>query len=162
MAIELRLSEVTALGFDLGLAISEYRVALQDHAKTEDVPAPTAHPLVEQIVKHGEGQVVVVDDTPIPTPAELRFAAMQAVQASMMERINALASPARRQLAQHDLNVLNVKPVRTAAEDALVAAITDLFATIVAIERHSLLLQIEIEDLPDDQVAGWAQHGWPA
>jgi hypothetical protein len=149
------------LGYDLAEAVDSFKEAVAAHALTVNEPAPVAEPLVEEIVR-GYGSFEIVDDTPIPTPAELRYQATQAVLRTAAERIAALASPARRQLAAHDLNAIGAKPNRTAAEEQRLADLMALFASIAEIERHSLLLQIEVEDLADDQVAGWQPHSWPA
>jgi hypothetical protein len=58
-------------------AVASYTQALADHAKTVGVPAPTASPIVEHIVKREAGKYIVVDDTaiielPKPTLAQRR------------------------------------------------------------------------------------------
>lgn len=58
-----------ALGRELAdLAIAQFQQALDDHAGTVDVPAPTAHPLIERIVREHGGHYIVRDPTPtLPT-----------------------------------------------------------------------------------------------
>lgn len=48
-------------------AIAAFSQALVDHAGTVDVPAPTAHPLVEDIVRNHGGQYEIVN-VPVPGP----------------------------------------------------------------------------------------------
>lgn len=161
MTVQILKSELDRLGIGLDAAIFDYRNALAAHAMTVDQPAPVAHPLVEQIVKAHGGAYEVIDDTPVESPAQARARLAQLIYDEMNEKIGAIASPARRQLAQIDLTNLLAKLERTPAEAARLADVQELFERIGAVARHGVLLQIEVEDLPDHQVKGWLPH-WPA
>ena len=53
-----------ALDFDLDRGVANYQAALAEHAMTEGIPAPAAHPLVEQIVRgHGGAYRAVEHET---------------------------------------------------------------------------------------------------
>lgn len=58
-------SSVAALDFDLAAEVKAFVKALDDHRFTIDVPAPTAHPLVEAIVRQHDGIFEIIED---PTP----------------------------------------------------------------------------------------------
>ena len=47
--------------------IALFQLALEEHSRTVNVPAPTAHQAVEQIVRHHGGRYEVVDPPP-PSP----------------------------------------------------------------------------------------------
>lgn len=49
------------LGFDLDAAVKDFSKAWKNHAKSINVPAPTAHPLVEALVKKHAGQYEIVE-----------------------------------------------------------------------------------------------------
>jgi len=49
---------------ELDKAIADFQKRLADHAKTVDVPAPTAHPWVEQIVRQSAGKYDVIEPEP--------------------------------------------------------------------------------------------------
>lgn len=53
-----------ALTFDLDWEIQKYKQAREDHKFTENVPAPTTYPLVEEIVRrhNGEYEIAVTKD----------------------------------------------------------------------------------------------------
>jgi hypothetical protein len=53
----------------LTAAVAVYRQARQDHAATEGVPAPTAHPIVEDLVAFWGGEFDVVEPEPEAAPA---------------------------------------------------------------------------------------------
>lgn len=63
---------VDQLNFDLETALAEFVEAKQQHTFTVDVPAPTAHPLVEAAFAAGGFQVVEpppkAEEPPPPTP----------------------------------------------------------------------------------------------
>lgn len=164
MAAIIGLSIARALGFDLEAAVQSFRQQVEDHALTVDVPAPTAHPVVEQIVRFHGGEFVIEDDTPPVLPAEHRAALSAAVSDGLHARLSAICSPARRNLAQLDRAEILAKidEDRTPAEVERLAEIALVDLKSRAIQRHAALLQIEIEDLPDDQLDGWEPHGWPA
>lgn len=173
MPISIPKSQAIALGFDLAAAVAAYEAARQAHAHTIDEPAPTAHPLVEQIVREGGGYIIY-DDTPTPSAGELRAKLAVSAQQALFQKIDALASPGRRQLAQLDMMEISQKPVlaegahaqpgviyRSEAEQARFLEVKALFDRITTLHRHAALLQIEIDDLPDGQLAGWQPHSWP-
>lgn len=54
--------QVDALGFDLTAAVAAFTIALDHHASTINEPAPTAHPIIEAIVRGHDGSFVVSDD----------------------------------------------------------------------------------------------------
>ena len=60
-----------ALGFDLQAAVDLFASALAAHADTVNIPAPTAHPLVEQIVRQHAGHFTILpldQETKAPDP----------------------------------------------------------------------------------------------
>jgi hypothetical protein len=69
MTLQIRKSQVEALGFDLSEAVITFRQALDHHALTVDVPAPATEPIVEAIVRYHGDQFAVIDDTPTPPPS---------------------------------------------------------------------------------------------
>lgn len=60
MAYRISSDELDALGFDLASAVGAYQTAREAHKLTEGVPAPTAHPVVEDIVRRHGGQFEVL------------------------------------------------------------------------------------------------------
>jgi hypothetical protein len=66
MSYQIFNSELQKLGFDLQAAVAAHRQAILDHRLTVDIPAPTAHPLVEEIVRHHNAQITVMPDPPAP------------------------------------------------------------------------------------------------
>lgn len=56
-----------AEAFDAALA--EFREALESHATTVNVPAPTAHPYVEEIVRNYRGAYEILEAEPATGPA---------------------------------------------------------------------------------------------
>lgn len=169
-------SQLDLIGFDVATAVEDFTAALEAHAQTEGEFAPRAHPLVEQIVR--EGGLKVEDDRAEMEAVRLvnlRAAKSAAIAAELRDRMNAIASPARRQLAQMDLAEISAKPVlreggeavpglayRTDDEQAQADAGQAMFRRINELHRHALRLHIEMEDLPNDQLDGWEPHGWPA
>jgi hypothetical protein len=90
MMLTIHQDTVAALGFDLGAAIDDYRAALTAHATTEGIPAPTAHPLVERVVKgHGGAYQIVEPETGVKTGDPESLASR--VQA-LADQVNALKS----------------------------------------------------------------------
>jgi hypothetical protein len=70
MSLQINHEIVTSIFSDtttLDSLIADYTQAVADHALTVDVPAPVAHPIVEQIVKNWNGQYSIVD-VPEPEP----------------------------------------------------------------------------------------------
>lgn len=61
MPFRITQEQVGALDYDLDSAIAEYTAAREAHKKTVDVPAPTAEPLVEAIVKKFGGLYEIVE-----------------------------------------------------------------------------------------------------
>ena len=76
-ALTLSQDDFLALGRQLvDQAIATYSQALAAHATTVDVPAPTAHPMIEAIVNRYGGQYIAA---PPPTPQQAdQVAALQA------------------------------------------------------------------------------------
>lgn len=66
MTFVLSNEEAQALGFDLARSVAEFAAALNAHQFTVDVPAPTAHPLVEHIVREHKGRFQVLPYPPSP------------------------------------------------------------------------------------------------
>lgn len=159
MTLRIPKSQADALGLDLTAAVRVYAAALAAHAKTVNKPAPSAHPLVEEIVKAHDGSFEVYDDR---TAADHLQEARQAVGAAAEVLVNGVLSPARQQLASIDLGLLASKPDRSAQEEARLAEIQSQFAAIIAIRRHAAVLAVELDELPENQIATWQPHGWPA
>lgn len=169
-------SQLDLIGFDLAAAVEDFTAKLEAHAQTEGEFAPRAHPLVEQVVR--EGGLRIEDDraqTEALRVANLRASKSDAIAAQLRDQMNAIASPARRQLAQMDLAEISAKPTlreggdavpgiayRTGEEQAQANAAEAMFRRINEMHRHALRLHIEMEELPNDQLESWEPHGWPA
>jgi hypothetical protein len=73
-----------ALGFDLDAALAAFAVAKDEHRFTINVPAPTAHPMVERAYARG-GYVIVEEETgkseADPQSLTSRVAALEALLA---------------------------------------------------------------------------------
>jgi hypothetical protein len=69
-------------------AISEFRDALVAHAQSEDVAAPRAHPLVEQVVLYQGGEFEVTD-TALDPAAEGSEARWVVRKATIIRRLDA-------------------------------------------------------------------------
>jgi len=84
MAITLSKDDFLALGRQLiDAAIAEFQQALAAHAATVNVPAPTAHPMIETIVRKHGGQYVVADRPPADPPRDLA-AELDALKAALV------------------------------------------------------------------------------
>jgi outer membrane murein-binding lipoprotein Lpp len=62
MAVGIARSIFDRLDFDFDAALADFSAAKEAHRFTINVPAPTAHPLVEQAYKAG-GYVIVEDES---------------------------------------------------------------------------------------------------
>jgi hypothetical protein len=71
----------------LRAAVIEYQAAREAHASSEGVPAPTAHPLVEEIVVFQGGEFEIVEPPPLPEPEEP--ARRMVPKSLIIERLNA-------------------------------------------------------------------------
>lgn len=164
MTLSVPRSIAAALGFDLAVAVSDFKAALEAHALTTDEPAPTAPPLVEEIVRAHAGDFVIVDDTPVLDAAQKRNALFVAIATDETGRLDAIMSPARRHLANIDFVAIGRKmdTERTSAEVRRMADLQAAFARLADVQRHSALLMIEVEDLPEGQLDGWTPYGWPS
>jgi hypothetical protein len=174
MTLQVPLSGVEALGFDLSTAIADFRAALDRHSRTINEPAPTAHPLVEEIVRGHGGSFEVHDDRPVPTETDRRGALFLLIEEEASALIASAASPARLRLAAADMNLIGPKAIvpqsgerlpgvtyRTPEEQSRVDEITALFNRINRINRHAALLMVEVEDIDPDQISAWQPHDWP-
>jgi hypothetical protein len=56
-----------SLGFDLADAVASFAAEVEAHRDTVDVPAPTAHPVVELIVRQHGGEFTILEP-PEPEP----------------------------------------------------------------------------------------------
>jgi hypothetical protein len=84
MAITLTKDDFLALGRQLiDAAIAAFQQALAAHASTVNVPAPTAHPMIETIVRQHGGQYVVADPPPADPPRDLA-AELDALKATLV------------------------------------------------------------------------------
>ena len=164
MTFPLPKSIADTLQFRLSDEIAAYQAALTAHARTVDKPAPSTHPLVEEIVKFYGGDYEIIDDTPPETSAQKRARLTLAVQDEAAARMAAIASPARRQLSQIDANrIMGIPVARRSVEDA--ARFDEIQAEndrLLAVYRHSLTLIVGIEEAADANLARWAASGWPA
>src|ERR1043165_1998037 len=159
MTLRISKTEANSLGFDLKAAITAHKIALLAHLKTINKPAPTAHPLVEEILRHHEGRFEIFDDR---TPADLRNDLRIAIALGAQDRSAAILSPARQQLAAIDRTMLQGKAERTPEEDARLAEISEQNASLYEIQRHAALLSVELDELPDQDLPTWQPYGWPA
>lgn len=156
MVLSIPKSEFDRLGFDLPAEIRRYAIARERHALSVNRPAPIADPLVEAIVLRHDGRFEVFDDAVPPSPDEIRAAILATILAEEAARLDAILSPARRELLAFDLARLRALPSPTSDEAGQLAGLAAQSDAIDAIKRRSLLLQIELEDLADDEVAGWS------
>jgi hypothetical protein len=78
--------------------VATFRDALKNHAKTINVPAPTASPLVEGIVKAG-GFVVIELETNLPADDPNSLQTQITELAARLDKIEAVRLPAPRQVA---------------------------------------------------------------
>lgn len=63
-------ADLDRLGFDFGAALAAFREAKQQHPFTIDVPAPTAHHLVEKAFEAGGFEVLeLLPPAPKPEPS---------------------------------------------------------------------------------------------
>ena len=85
-----------ALTFDLDVEVAAFNAAKAAHALTVGVPAPVAHPLVEQV--HSAGGYIVVDE---PAEPELPLLAIPSLIAQKRRQIHDEARRQRDQLAPH-------------------------------------------------------------
>jgi hypothetical protein len=161
MALKISQAQADALGFDLPTAVMSFVEARRAHAGTVDQPAPSAHPLVEEIVLRHAGAYHVVDDR---TPADRRYELARQVMMIAQERVNSILSPARQNLAILDIQVISHKPVeaRSGAEAATLSAAEAALFRISEIQRHAAALAVEIDELAEPALATWLPHGWPA
>lgn len=84
MAYELDKEIYDSLGFNLDVAIADFKAAKEAHKKTVGKSAPTAHPLVEFLVNVYDGAYVVSEPPPPPPPVDpgpmpLRVSAVSAL-----------------------------------------------------------------------------------
>lgn len=76
--MKIKRSVLDTLGFDLDDEIHKFRNAIMAHRTTINVPAPTAHPLVEAIVRENDGIEIIDDDIEMVSAASLdRLAALE-------------------------------------------------------------------------------------
>lgn len=86
MAITLSKDDFLALGRQLiDAAIGEFQRAIAAHASTVDVPAPTAHPMIETIVRQHGGQYVIADPASTEAPRDLA-AELDALKTSLVDK----------------------------------------------------------------------------
>ncbi len=172
---EVRKSVAEALGFDLAEAVTAHSAAVEAHHESVGVPAPIAHPLVIEIVRDG-GAFTIVDDPLEPLDiAALRQAKTNELFEAERAQILKIASEGRLRLAMIDLVELSKKAgpapdgsrdapgvvYRTDEEQAQFEELQALAARVARVRRHTAVLQIDLEDTPDDQVEAWAPYGWP-
>ena len=69
MPLEITRAIYDKLGFDLNQAVADFAAAKKAHASTVDVPAPTAHPIVEEALRRGG--YVIVEPEPKPEATTL-------------------------------------------------------------------------------------------
>lgn len=62
--------EAQALGFDLATTVAAFAAELSEHRFTVHVPAPTAHPVVEHIVREHGGRFQILPEPPAPEIVE--------------------------------------------------------------------------------------------
>lgn len=164
MTLRLLKSQIDALDFNYAEAVETFRQAKLAHRFTVDVPAPTAPAIVEQAVQRipSEGApddyvtaYEIIDDTPPPPSVEeLRTALINRARQDEMNEVNAIMSPGRRRLLDIEYQeAMSKLPEQQGPKD--VAAIS-LFAEFQAkakeIGRASIVRQIEIEDMGEEEV----------
>jgi hypothetical protein len=67
-AFVVRREMIEKLGLDLAVEVKAFQAALKAHAKTVNVAAPVADPLVEVIVRQYDGEFVIEDPPEATTP----------------------------------------------------------------------------------------------
>jgi hypothetical protein len=173
MTFKIAKSVIDGMGIDYPAEVEAFRQAKLAHRFTGDV-APSAPAIIEHAVRRVpvEGAAddfvtdyEVVDDTPPPPTLQERKAALVSTIRSMEAAASAeIVTPARERLMGLDLNEVYVKPDadRNDADRALVAKMTDVAARKATINRHAVLLEIEVEDLNEADIDGWVPAAFPA
>jgi hypothetical protein len=157
-AFQIQKSLADGLDFDLATAVTAYQAACEAHATTIDQPAPSAHPIVEEIVRRHGGAFAIIDDN---TPADRRYNLTRSVLIETQERVNRVLSPARQNLAMLDAQILSQKEVRTPTEEQTLSEALANLAAIAEIQRHAAFLTVEIDETPETLLADW-RASWPA
>lgn len=119
-----------------------------------------------------EGKLIVVEDgamtiveptPPEPSPAERRVMCLAAIRDQLTAKNDAVLSPGRRQLAMIDAGRIRRKAIeeRSDAENSRLSDIDRDQEKFYELERHAVILSIELEDLAEADLAEWAPHSWP-
>jgi hypothetical protein len=167
-------------GFDFPAAVESFRQELLEHRFTVDVPAPTAHPMIEGAVRRVpvEGSAddfiadfEIVDDTPPPPTLEERKAGLVgALALAEASAHDAVMSAGKLRLLSLDANDASnrISHARVkghgdgAAEDhATVARFVGINERRAVIARHAASVHAAIDDLTADQVDAFQIPAFP-
>ena len=174
MTLKVYKSHTVGLGeVDFATAVEAHRQALLDHRFTGDA-APTAHPLIEGAIKRvpSEGgpddfvsDFEVIDDTPpAPSPAHVRNELLSRLRSAEFDAATAVISNGALRLLSLDARAAAMKPLdeRTAEDTAALDRMQAVTAKRTAVERHAALIEVAIEGLPADQLAGFEFDTFPS
>ena len=129
--IQISREQFEALTFDLDVELAAFAAAKAAHALTVGVPAPVAHPLVEQV--HVAGGYVVVDE---PAEPELPLLAIPSLAAQKRRQIHEYAEAMRAAIAphypQHEIDTWDKQEREATAYTADSAAHVPLLAAMAA------------------------------
>lgn len=152
-------------GGEAGLAklVKNYTAALAAHAKTVDVPRPTSHPFVEQIVRMGgEFEVVpsprpepvvepvfepiVVPEPPEPTFEENKAALYQIITGNRVQSINAgvLYKGHRFSADDRTANAMVAALIASEGQSNLLVRWQDADNGYIELERSDLLVVLKL------------------
>lgn len=170
----LKVNKSQLAGVDFAAVVEEHRQALLAHRFTVGEPAPVAHSMIEGAVRRVPiagsaddfvADFEVVDDTPPPPSIEeRRNDLLVLVRTAEIAAARAVIGNGKLRLLSLDARTAMLKPVdeRTPADIATLKTLNDVTAKREAIERHAATLEAEIEDLPDDAIAGYKFEAFPA
>jgi hypothetical protein len=163
---------INGLGYDYAGAVEAFRQAKLAHRFTGDI-APSAPAIIEHAVSRvqtpGQADDFVADyeileDIPVPTLAERKQALVTTIRAMEATALAGIISPARGRLMGLDVNSVYLKPEaeRTEADRALLERLSQISARKEVVHRHSVGLEIAVEELTDATIDGWTPPEFPA
>ncbi len=90
--LKIERSTLDNLGFDFDAALQHFSEQKKHHPFTEDVPAPTAHPLVE--AAFAAAGFEVVENPPDPSPISLAPPPPNPIKVAALERLKGIPGKA--------------------------------------------------------------------